>query len=47
MNKLNNNKLKNINGGGAGTYVAIGGIIIFIIGILVFRKYQNRITLEL
>lgn len=34
MNKLNNNELKQINGGGAGVYVAIGGIIIFIIGVI-------------
>lgn len=32
--KLTTNELKNIKGGGAGVYVLVGGIIVFIIGVI-------------
>lgn len=32
--KLTNKELKEIKGGGVGTYLLIGGIVIFVIGVI-------------
>ncbi len=34
MRKINNNELKKVNGGGIGWYIAFGGVITFLIGVV-------------